>query len=94
MDYNIKLKIIGNEQKPKSLTIELAKIKKQHGSLKTNYESLLQFDGVCYIAHGLYVNGYMIEPEYTAFLKRLEARIEDHLNKLNKDFNHKIEIVI
>lgn len=93
MNYNIKVKM-GNEQKPKSLATELAKIKEHHGSLKTDHESLLQIDVAYRMARTLYALDYLAEPEYAAFLKRLEARIEHHLNKLNKDFSYKIEFVI
>ena len=94
MNYNIKVKAIGNQQKPGSLTAELAKIKDQHKSLKTDSDSIIGFDGIYRIAHTLYVFDYLTELQYISVLKKLTANIEDHLNKLNKDFNHKIEIVI
>lgn len=85
---------MGNQQSPKSLLIELTKIKDQHESLKFDGESILSFDGVYSISHALYLFNYLTEFQYISVLKKLAANIEDHLNKLNKDFKHKIEIVI
>lgn len=80
MTYNIKVKIRGDEQELKMM--------------KTDYKSFLVFDQAYYMMQTLYELDYLTELEYTAILKRLGARIEDHLNELNKDFKHKIEIVI
>lgn len=94
MDYNIKVKLMGNQQVPGSLTAELAKIKDQYKGLKTDTGSIIDFDVIYRLAHTLYVFDYLTEFHYISVLKKLAANIEDHLNKLNKDFNHKIEIVI
>lgn len=94
MKYNIKVKAMGNQQNPKSLLFELTKIKDQHESLKFDGESILSFDGVYDIVHALYLSNYLTEFQYISVLKKLTANIEDHLNELNKDFKHKIEIVI
>ena len=94
MKYNIKVKAIGNHQKPGSLTAELAKIKEQYKSLKADSETIMGLDGIYRIAHTLYIFDYLTELQYISVLKKITANTEDHLNKLNKDFNHKIEIVI